>query len=428
MTFKIITLGCKVNQYESQVMTEIMLKDGFSLVQEDDSADIYIINTCTVTAVSDSKNRKIIRRLRRNNENSIIVVTGCMSQAFPEDDVYKICDIVVGNTSRKNISKLIKEYITDNNRFVDVEMHTTGEKFEPIRISDFEERTRAQIKIEDGCNRFCAYCIIPYARGRVRSKDLGELKEEAITLASKGYKEIVLVGINLSCFGQDTNLNLCDAVETVADVEGIERVRLSSLEPERLDPDFIARLAKCKKLCPHFHLSLQSGCDETLQRMNRHYSSKEYSEIVNNLRNAFKDCAITTDVMVGFASETDEEFEKSLNFVHSIKFAKVHTFIYSRRKGTKGDLMPNQVDPSIKNERSKKLIEVTQKDRKDFLKNQVGNTYSVLFERKRSEGYWEGYTMNYTPVHIYSDDDLANKILDVKITKAYDDYCDGELI
>lgn len=428
MTFKIITLGCKVNQYESQVMTEIMLKDGFSLAQDENSADIYIINTCTVTAVSDSKNRKIIRRLRRNNENSIIVVTGCMSQAFPEDDVYKICDIVVGNTSRKNISKLIKEYITDNNRFVDVEMHTTGEKFEPIKISDFEERTRAQIKIEDGCNRFCAYCIIPYARGRVRSKDLGELKEEAVTLASKGYKEIVLVGINLSCFGQDTNLNLCDAVETVADVEGIERVRLSSLEPERLDPEFIARLAKCKKLCPHFHLSLQSGCDETLKRMNRHYSSKEYSEIVNNLRNAFKDCAITTDVMVGFAGETDEEFEKSLNFVHSIKFAKVHTFIYSRRKGTKGDLMPNQVDPSIKNERSKKLIEVTLNDRKEFLKNQVGNTYSVLFERKRPEGYWEGYTMNYTPVHIYSDDDLANKILDVKITKAYDDYCDGELI
>lgn len=428
MTFKIITLGCKVNQYESQVMTEIMLKDGFSLAEYENSADIYIINTCTVTAVSDSKNRKIIRRLRRNNENSIIVVTGCMSQAFPEDDVYKICDIVVGNTSRKNISKLIREYINDNNRFVDVEMHTTGEKFEPIKISDFEERTRAQIKIEDGCNRFCAYCIIPYARGRVRSKDLGELKEEAITLASKGYKEIVLVGINLSCFGQDTNLNLCDAVETVASVEGIERVRLSSLEPERLDPEFIARLAKCKKLCPHFHLSLQSGCDETLKRMNRHYSSKEYSEIVNNLRNAFKDCSITTDVMVGFAGETDEEFEKSLDFVHSIKFAKVHTFIYSRRKGTKGDLMPNQIDPAIKSERSKKLIEVTLNDRKDFLKNQVGNTYSVLFERKRPEGYWEGYTMNYTPVHIYSDNDLANMILDVKITKAYDDHCDGVLV
>lgn len=428
MTFKIITLGCKVNQYESQVMTEIMLKDGFSLAEDDNSADIYIINTCTVTAVSDSKNRKIIRRLRRNNENSIIVVTGCMSQAFPEDDVYKICDIVVGNTSRKNISQLIKEYIADNNRFVNVEMHTTGEKFEPIKISDFEERTRAQIKIEDGCNRFCAYCIIPYARGRVRSKDLGELREEAITLALKGYKEIVLVGINLSCFGQDTNLNLCDAVETVADVEGIERVRLSSLEPERLDPEFIARLAKCKKLCPHFHLSLQSGCDETLKRMNRHYSSKEYSEIVNNLRNAFKDCSITTDVMVGFAGETDEEFVKSLNFVHSIKFAKVHTFIYSRRKGTKGDLMPNQIDPAIKSERSKKLIEVTLNDRKVFLKNQVGNTYSVLFERKRPEGYWEGYTMNYTPVHIYSDDDLANKILDVKITKSYDDHCDGVLL
>ena len=300
--------------------------------------------------------------------------------------------------------------------------------FEPIKITNVEERTRAQIKIEDGCNRFCAYCIIPYARGRVRSKDINELKEEATDLASKGFREIVLVGINLSCFGQDTNLNLCDAVETVASVDGIDRVRLSSLEPERLDPEFIERLAKCDKLCPQFHLSLQSGCDETLKRMNRHYDTEEYRTIVNNLRKAFKDCAITTDVMVGFAGETEEEFQKSLDFVHSIKFAKVHTFSYSRRKGTVGDKLPNQVDPQIKSERSKKMIEVTLKDRKEFLRNQLNNTYSVLFERKKEEGYWEGYTMNYTPVRVFSDLDLNDKIVDVKLTDAFDDYCIGELI
>ncbi|MBQ9673889.1 MAG: tRNA (N(6)-L-threonylcarbamoyladenosine(37)-C(2))-methylthiotransferase MtaB [Ruminococcus sp.] len=428
MTFNVITLGCKVNQYESQVMTEIMLKDGFSLSASKDNADIFIVNTCTVTSVSDSKNRKLIRRIRRNNPDSVIVVTGCMSQAFPEDEVYEICDIVVGNTNRGEIASLIKSHLKSKDKFYEVETHKTGEVFEPLMISDFEERTRAQIKIEDGCNRFCAYCIIPYARGRVRSKDPGELFEEAKTLSAKGYKEIVLVGINLSCFGQETGQNLCDAVETVAKVHGVERIRLGSLEPERLDPEFIERLAKCKKLCPQFHLSLQSGCDETLKRMNRHYTTAEYREIVENLRNSFDNCSITTDVMVGFAGETDEEFNKSLDFVHSIRFGKVHVFSYSRRKGTKGDLLPNQIEQSVKSERSKRMIAVTESDRKDFLQNQVGGVYPVLFERKRPDGYWEGYTMNYTPVHIYSNKELSDVIAEVKIISASDDYCSGELV
>lgn len=428
MNFNIVTLGCKVNQYESQVMTEIMLKDGFPLSNLKDKADIFIVNTCTVTAVSDSKNRKLIRKIRRNNPNSIIVVTGCMSQAFPNDEVYEICDIVVGNTNRKNISKLIKDYIKNSNKYINVPEHKSGEVFEPLQITDFNERTRAQIKIEDGCNRFCAYCIIPYARGRVRSKDIEELKEEAQTLAEKGYKEIVLVGINLSCFGQDTNLNLCDAVEAVASIDKVKRIRLGSLEPERLDPEFIERLSKCDKLCPQFHLSLQSGCDETLKRMNRHYSTDEYRTIVNNLRNSFDNCSITTDVMVGFAGESEEEFEKSLSFVNSIKFAKVHTFIYSRRKGTKGDLLHNHIDPTVKNVRSKKMIEVTDIDRKEFLTSQVGKTTSVLFERKRADGYWEGYTMNYTPVHLFSNEELSDVIKDVVITQSFDDYCVGELL
>lgn len=428
MTFNIITLGCKVNQYESQVMTEIMLKDGYILSVDKEKADIFIVNTCSVTSVSDSKNRKIIRRLRRNNPDSTIVVTGCMSQAFPEDNVYEICDIVVGNTKRSDISDIITKHLKDNEKYIDVKEHLKGEVFEPLQITAFEERTRAQIKIEDGCNRFCSYCIIPYSRGRVRSKKIEELIEESKILASKGFREIVLVGINLSCFGQDTGKDLCDAVEAVASVQGIDRIRLGSLEPERLDPEFIGRLAKCKKLCPQFHLSLQSGCDETLKRMNRHYTSEEYRTIVNNLRKAFKDCSITTDVMVGFAGETEEEFKKSLEFVHSIKFAKVHTFMYSRRKGTVGDKLPDQIENSVKSVRSKKLIEVTEKDREEFLSNQVGNIYPVLFERKREDGYWEGYTMNYTPVHLYSDKELSDVIVNVKITKSFNDFCQGELV
>ncbi len=428
MTFSIITLGCKVNQYESQAMTEIMIRDGYTLSHNNEKTDIFIINTCSVTSVSDSKNRKIIRRVRRNNPDAVIVVTGCMSQAFPKDEIYSICDIVVGNTSRSDISSIITEHLKDKEKYINVSEHIKNEVFEPLQISSFEERTRAQIKIEDGCNRFCSYCIIPYSRGRVRSKNIDELIEETKILSCKGFKEIVLVGINLSCFGQDTGKNLCDAVEAVASVEGVERIRLGSLEPERLDPEFINRLSKCEKLCPQFHLSLQSGCDETLKRMNRHYSSEDYRTIVENLRKAFKDCSITTDVMVGFAGETEEEFKKSLDFVHSINFAKVHTFIYSRRKGTVGDTLPNQVDSSVKSERSKKMIEVTEKDRKAFLESQVGNTYTVLFERKRPDGYWEGYTMNYTPVHIYADEDLSHIIKNIRINKAYNDYCIGELV
>ena len=430
MNFNIITLGCKVNQYESQAMREDMLKNGFLLSDDRDRADITIVNSCTVTSVSDAKNRKILNRVRRENPDGIVILTGCMPQAFPEEsENFSNCDIVLGNAKRAELVPSIYKFLEEKQKFVHITEHIgKGEKYENLSVSSLGEHTRAFIKIEDGCNRFCSYCIIPKSRGRVRSKDINELKEEATDLASKGFREIVLVGINLSCFGQDTNLNLCDAVETVASVDGIDRVRLSSLEPERLDTEFIERLAKCDKLCPQFHLSLQSGCDETLKRMNRHYDTEEYRTIVNNLRKAFKDCAITTDVMVGFAGETEEEFQKSLDFVHSIKFAKVHTFSYSRRKGTVGDKLPNQVDPQIKSERSKKMIEVTLKDRKEFLRNQLNNTYSVLFERKKEEGYWEGYTMNYTPVRVFSDLDLNDKIVDVKLTDAFDDYCIGELI
>lgn len=428
LTFNIITLGCKVNRYESQLIYENLIRDGF-VPCEDGSADIVIINSCTVTATSDAKNRKTINRARRENPDAVIVLTGCMPQAFPDDTkLFDGCDIVLGNAARCDVVSKIKEYLASHTRIIDIKSHEKGEQFEPMRVDDFLERTRAFVKIEDGCNRFCSYCIIPYARGRVRSKALSDLHAEVIKLSSNGYKEIVLVGINLSAYGQDIGLTLSDAVECVCSVDGIERVRLSSLEPELMTEDVLLRLSNQKKFCPHFHLSLQSGCDETLRRMHRHYTSDEYSQIVDNIRKIFDNPSVTTDIMVGFAGESDEEFEKSLKFAEHISFAKVHVFSYSRRKGTVADKMPDQVSSQTKNIRSKQMIQLTDSTRKKFLESQVGRVEQVLFEIKNRQGYFEGYSKNYTPVYVKSDKDISGKLFDVKITKACDDCCIGVIV
>ncbi len=423
LTFNIITLGCKVNQYESQLMYEYMCDAAF-LPADDKRADITIINTCTVTHTSDSKNRKVINRTRRENPDGIIILTGCMPQAFPDDtELFRDCDIVLGNVSRKQLVPSIKKYLESKEQIINIAEHKSGENFEEMRVNEFLERTRAFVKIEDGCNRFCSYCIIPYARGRVRSKSLADLKEEVEVLASKGYREIVLVGINLSAYGQDIECTLSDAVECVCEVDGVERVRLSSLEPELMTEEVLSRLSKLSKFCPHFHLSLQSGCTETLKRMHRHYSADEYAEIVANIRRIFDNPSITTDIMVGFAGETEEEFKASLEFSDCISFAKVHVFSYSRRKGTLADKMPDQVDPSVKNSRSKLMIEHTDNKRKEFLLSQIGRVEEVLFENKNRSGYYEGYTKNYTPVYVKSESDLIGKIIPVTIIDAKDDYC-----
>lgn len=404
-------------------MYEYMCEASF-LPADDHKADITIINTCTVTHTSDSKNRKVINRTRRENPDGIIILTGCMPQAFPDDkELFRNCDIVLGNVSRKELVPSIKKYLENKEQIINIAQHKNGENFEEMRVTKFLERTRAFVKIEDGCNRFCSYCIIPYARGRVRSKSLSDLKEEVITLASKGYNEVVLVGINLSAYGQDIGCTLSDAVECVCDVDGIERVRLSSLEPELMTESVLNRLSKQPKFCPHFHLSLQSGCTETLQRMHRHYTADEYAEIVANIRRIFDNPSITTDIMVGFAGETEEEFGKSLDFSDNISFAKVHVFSYSRRKGTLADRMPDQVDPSVKNIRSKLMIEHTDNKRKEFLLSQVGRVEEVLFEIQNRSGFYEGYTKNYTPVYVKSHNDLIGKIIPVTITEAKDDYC-----
>ena len=430
MNFNIITLGCKVNQYESQAMREALIKHGYSLSDDKDKADITIINSCTVTSVSDAKNRKLINRVRRSNPDGIIILTGCMPQAFPdEENNFKNCDIVLGNAKRAEIIPTLEKFLETHNKLIQITEHPMkNEEFENLSVSSLGEHTRAFIKIEDGCNRFCSYCIIPYARGRVRSKSLDALKAEVENIALNGYKEVVLVGINLSAYGLNEDFDLADAVECACSVDGIERVRLGSIEPEQMDDKMIARLSAQKKFCPQFHLSLQSGCDKTLKAMNRHYDSSEYAQIVANLRKAFDNSSMTTDIMVGFAGETLEDFEQSMSFVKSINFAKVHVFPYSQRKGTVAAKAPNQVEPAEKERRAKLMGELVEESRKEFLNSQVGLVEDVLFERLR-HGYLEGYTKNYTPIHVVSDDaSLCGLIRQVKIVSADTDFCNGVLI
>ena len=410
-------------------MSEMLKNSGFILSENKNKADITVINTCTVTAVSDAKNRKIIRKARRENPDGVIVLTGCMPQAFPDRvSDFEDCDIVLGNKRREALVPLIDEFLRTRAKIVSIEPHDNkNAEYEQLTVKSFDGHTRAFMKIEDGCNRFCSYCVIPYARGRVRSKNPDELLREVKALSASGYKEIVLVGINLSAYGQGESFDLADAVDIACSVDGIERVRLGSFEPEMMYKSLIERFSKQKKFCPQFHLSLQSGCDATLKRMRRQYDRAEYMRIVNDLRQSFENPAITTDVMVGFAGETDGEFAESLDFVESVGFAKVHVFPYSRRKGTLADKMDGQVDPRVKDDRSKKMIKISEQGRRAFLNSQLGRTESVLVERKREGGYFEGYTMNYTPVRIFSEKALTGKIVDVKLTRLGDDWCEGEL-
>lgn len=428
MKVHVITLGCKVNQYESQAMLQQLLHAGFS-PSMGESADVVLINSCTVTATSDHKVRQTLHRSRRQNPGAVIVLTGCMPQAFPEEaEALTDADVILGNSNRSALLPDILTYLSTHQRIIDIVPHERKGSFEPMQIEDFQERTRAFIKIQDGCNRFCSYCIIPYARGRVRSKPLEDLEQELRLLGERGFREVVLTGINLSAYGQELDLHLCDAVEAACRTPGIERVRLGSLEPEQLSLPVIQRLAAQKKLCPQFHLSLQSGCDATLRRMNRHYDTAEYREIVQNLRAAFPNAAITTDIMVGFAGETEQEFAESLAFAEEIGFAKVHVFAYSRRPGTVAYSAPDQLTKEVKDRRSKAMIEVTLGTMREFFQRQVDQTAGVLFERECAPGIYEGYTENYTPVTVSSEKPLHGQILPVRITSAGADGCTGELL
>lgn len=427
MKVHVITLGCKVNQYESQAMLQQLQHAGFSAAAGE-LADVVLINSCTVTATSDHKVRQTLHRARRKNPGAVIVLTGCMPQAFPEQaEALADADIILGNSNRAALLPDILTYLSTRQRIVDIVPHSKERSFEPLQIEDFQERTRAFIKIQDGCNRFCSYCIIPYARGRVRSKPLEDLEHELAVLSAKEFREVVLTGINLSAYGQDFGLHLCDAVEAACRTPGIDRVRLGSLEPEQLSPPVIDRLAAQSKLCPQFHLSLQSGCDATLRRMNRHYTAGEYREIVQNLRRAFPNAAITTDIMVGFAGETEQEFSESLAFAEEIAFAKVHVFAYSRRPGTVAYSSPDQLTKDEKERRSRAMIEVTLRSMRGFFRQQVGTAASVLFERECAPGVYEGYTKNYTPVRA-AGSELHGKILPVRIVSADENGCAAEIM
>lgn len=424
MKIAFYTLGCKVNQYESQAMSEKAAANGYEIASADEEADIYVVNSCTVTAESDRKTRQAVRRFKRNHPESIVVLTGCMPQAFPQDaERLEQADIVLGNRNNSKLFELINSYFSCGRRIIDIEEHKNGDKFSGGDISGFDRRTRAVVKIEDGCNRFCSYCIIPYSRGRVRSKPIDELKEELHKLSEAGFAEVVLVGINLSAYGTDIGLSICDAVE-LADSMNFKRVRLGSLEPDHITDEVIKRLSKLQSFCPQFHISLQSGCDNTLKAMNRHYSAEEYSELCKKLRASFPDAAITTDIMVGFPTESEEDFAENVRFAQKIGFEKVHVFPYSPREGTKAAKMP-QIEKSVKEKRSHIMIEKTEEIRREFLKSQIGKIVEVLFETRHSDGYFEGYTRNYTPVKVKGELPCG-EILKVKITAVDGDFCVGE--
>lgn len=422
------TLGCKVNQYETQSMLEQLKNAGYSIVPCEEEADVYIINSCTVTASSDQKTRQTVRHYKRLHPSAAVVLTGCMPQAYPDAaQELEEADIVLGNNNHAFLSQVLSDFWLSGQRVCLVSKHETGETFRSTRISDFEERTRAFVKIEDGCDRFCSYCIIPTARGRVRSRDLEDLRAELTLLASRGYQEAVLVGINLSAYGRDNGRSFCEAVALACSIDGIQRVRLGSLEPDHMTQEVIGGLSKLNKLCPQFHISLQSGCDATLKRMNRHYDTAEYCKLCNDLRSAFDDIALTTDVMVGFPGETREEFEESLAFVRKVGFSKIHVFPYSPREGTRAAKMGNQVTKAEKKERCHEMIAAGQELRTKFLQEQTGRVFPVLFETACTDNVYEGYTPNYTPVRVYSEKNLCGTLRDVLITGAGEDWCEGKL-
>ena len=422
------TLGCKVNQAESEYMAELLQKAGFEIVNPNDEADYYIVNSCTVTATADQKTRQSVRRFKRKHPNSTVILTGCMPLAFPKDaEKLEQADIVLGNKNDNDILDLINKHAAQKNRIIRLSEHQNGEKFAPCSVRAFGGRVRAFVKIEDGCDRFCSYCIIPKSRGRVRSKPLEDLKQEVTDLAANGIKEVVLVGINLSAYGKGTDFNIADAVETCAGVDGISRIRLGSLEPDHITDSIISRLSTVHKFCPQFHISLQSGCNKTLKNMNRHYTAEEYEELCNKLRGAFKDCSLTTDVMVGFHEETEQDFEESLAFVKRISFEKVHVFPYSERTGTAASKRGDSVSKQEKDRRASVMIAETEKIRQNYLESQIGRKVRLLVEGRVNSEYLRGYTKNYLPVLLKSAQDLTGCETDCIIQSVKNDECIANL-
>ncbi|WP_210060094.1 tRNA (N(6)-L-threonylcarbamoyladenosine(37)-C(2))-methylthiotransferase MtaB [Peptoniphilus stercorisuis] len=430
-TFSILTLGCKVNQYESEAMTELFEKKGYLNVDfETEVSDIYIVNTCTVTNLADRKSRQFIRHAKRENPDSTVVVVGCYSQTSPEEvaDIEGV-DIVIGTTERNEIVDLCEEFEKNKKQINIVRSLKTDHEFQNIKIEKETDMTRAYMKVQDGCNRFCTYCIIPYARGHIRSRSIEDCVIESHRLADAGYKEIILTGIHIGSYGMDLGEErLIDLIEAIAKVDGIKRIRLSSVEPNLITDDFMKRALATNKVCDHFHLSLQSGSNNILKEMNRRYSREEYIEKTNIIRKYMPNAGLTTDIIVGFPGESEEDFVDSYNLSKEVAFSRIHVFKYSKRSGTPAAEMKNQIDGNIKNKRSSILISLNDELMRSFANKNKDITQKVLFEERMQDGYFLGYTTNYIRCKVKSTLDLKNKIKDVKIVDTNDEIVTVELV
>lgn len=429
---KFITLGCKVNQYETNAMTQKFIEEGYKVIEENNEEiipDICIINTCTVTNMSDRKSRHMLRKMKEKNTDTIVVAVGCYAQVAKQE-LSKIeeIDLVLGNNEKVEIVKYVEEFLEQRQKKVETEDVMQSRKFSEFGDITFSEKTRAVIKVQDGCDRFCSYCIIPYARGRVRSRKPESIISEITKIAKNGIKEVVITGIHIASYGKDfkEDYQLIDLLEEINEIEGIQRIRLGSIEPLLITEEFVTRLKKLEKICHHFHLSLQSGCDGTLKRMNRRYTTEQFEKIVKILRNAYEDVNLTTDIIVGFPGETEEEFSKTFEFLKRVKFYKMHVFKYSPRKGTKAAVMENQVSGNIKEERSKKLIELSNKNEIEYNNKYIGKEVEVLFEEKK-DGIYKGHTQNYIMIYCETNGNLENKIKKVLCKELEGDFIIADL-
>ena len=419
------TLGCKVNQYETNAMIQKFQEAGYEIVDlNKETADIYIVNTCTVTNMSDRKSRQVLRRLKDKNKESIVIAVGCYAQVAKQElENMPEIDIALGNEEKSDIVHYVEKFIKEKNKLIEIDDISTQREFKDMGQITYTEKTRAVIKIQDGCNNFCSYCIIPYARGRVRSRAEESILNEITQIAQKGIQEVVITGIQVAAYGRDfgNENGLIELLEKINSIDGIARIRLGSLEPKIITEEFMQRLVKLEKMCHHFHLSLQSGCDETLKRMNRKYTTTDITEIVERLRKYYNDVILTTDIIVGFPGETEEAFDVTYEFLKQTKLYKMHVFQYSPRKGTRAASMPNQIDGNIKEARSKKLIELSNKNQLEYNENLIGQNVEVLFEEKEIENgetYYKGHTQNYILVKYKSSEELENTLKNVEVLGA----------
>ena len=414
-------LGCKVNAYETEAMQELLEQNGYQIVPFRERADVYVINTCTVTNMADRKSRQMLHRARRQNPDAVIVAAGCYVQA-KGDKADPDIDIILGNNRKKDLVRILKEYGQEKQRKIELLDMGKQREYEELGLTRTAEHTRAYLKVQDGCNQFCSYCIIPYMRGRVRSRKKEDVLSEVRTLASGGYKEVVLTGIHLSSYGMDTGEDLLSLIRGVHKEEGISRIRLGSLEPRIITEEFVQGIAGLSKVCPHFHLSLQSGCDETLQRMNRRYTSGEYMEKCMLLREYFKRAALTTDVIVGFPGETEEEFARSRAFIDEVNFYETHIFKYSAREGTKAAVLPGQVPEAVKSARSSELIKSSRKKQAEYESELIGTVQEVLMEERveREDGIYQvGHTREYVKIGQKTEENLENQLVNVEIKNPF---------